>query len=120
MQLQVPHALWVSQLVWRALREWVAGNGRRYIKDEFILCYARNLELDWGKGQRSLTEGNTGGSRGMAMGFEEGIFEIGNEGQVVATERFEARVREQESWGLRGEFFGVYPELEQLVSRARD
>lgn len=122
MQLQVPHALWVSQLVWRGLREWVAGNGGRYIKDEFILCYARNLELDWQKGQRSLTGGSPeeGMGRGLAPGFAEGIFEIGSQGEVVATPEFEKRVRELRSWGLRGDFFRVYPELEGLVSRAKD
>ena len=115
MQLQVPHALWVSQLVWRGLREWVAGNGGRYVKDEFILAYARNLELDWNKGQRTLA-----GNANLGPGFGEGIFELNESGEVVTTGKFEATIREQSSWGLRGEFFVLYPELRELVKRARD
>lgn len=86
------------------------------MRDEFVLCYARNLELEWQEGQgRSLTGGAT-----IGPGFDDRIFEMNSNGKVVTTSKFEATIRDQSSWGLRREFFVEYPELGELVRRARD
>lgn len=119
MQLSMPHALWVSQLVWRGLREWVASQGGRYVMDEFILCYARNLKIDWEGQGRSLT-GSPGRKGSREKAFESGVFELGPTGEVVMTGKFEQAVREIGNWGMRREFLANYPELRHCVGRARD
>lgn len=121
MQLTMPHALWVSQLVWRGLREWVATQGGRYVQDEFILCYARNLKIDWEGPGRSLTGGSSPGRRSSReKAFESGVFELGANGEVIMTGKFEQAVRELGNWGMRREFLANYPELGECVGKARD
>lgn len=121
MQLTMPHALWVSQLVWRPLREWVATQGGRYVQDDFILSYARNLKIDWEGMGRSLTGGSSPGRKGSReKAFESGVFEVSSTGEVVMTGKFEQAVRELGNWGMRREFLANYPELGECVRRARD
>ena len=119
MQLSMPHALWVSQLVWRGLREWVATHGGRYAQDDFVLCYARNLKIDWEGQGRSLTNSPLRRSS-REKAFELGVFELGPTGDVVMTGKFEQAVRGLENWGMRREFLANYPELGECVGRARD
>lgn len=122
-QLNMRHPVWASMLNWPTLRERIISEGGRYISDEFVLCYARNLVLEWNGGVnsgRNLT-GNPAGDGTVMMGgkgFDEGVFELGSDGEVRTTDGFLKAVGEQGRWALRGEFFGRYPELGDLARRA--
>lgn len=127
-------------LQWGGLRERVIASGQgsvgrgqgRYLNDEFVLCYARNLVLEWGGKGRNLTgnaAGNAAGGGGLVQsngtvmngpGFDEGVFELGADGEVRLSEEFAKAVVGQDNWALRSEFFERYPELLDLARRATE
>jgi hypothetical protein len=109
-QLEVPHALWVAQLVWPRLRDRVVGEQQRYARDELAFCYARCLTIEW-KGEAGV---------GMGPGFDDGIFEIKQGGEIGLTQRFEATVRELGAWGLEREFTTRWPEMGDVVRTEKE
>jgi hypothetical protein len=71
-QIDIPHVLWASQLAWPGLRDVVIRNQGNWVSDEFVCCYARNLDVGWPFGEEGIFK-QLSESEGGGWGLEEGF-----------------------------------------------